>query len=753
MNVRQWIRCAFVVGALLAAQLGAPAPHSILPPSSQPTSILPDEAAFGQLPLQFEVNEGQADAAARFLAHGQGYSLLLTPHEVVLRLLSAMVRLQFVGAAPEPKLVGLDRLPGIVNYYLSLDRAQWHTGIPTYARVKYEGVYPGIDVVLYGNQQQLEHDFVVAPGRDPGAITLQAQTVDALTIDQAGDLVMGIGGDELRLLKPFIYQEVDGIRRPVDGGFALKGAGQFGFQVAAYDTSLPLIIDPVLSYSTYFGGDADDYGHAVAVDQAGNLYLTGATNSTNFPLNDAAQDTFGGGGVACPSDLPTRICYDAFVTKLNAAGNAILYSTYLGLPGDDEGRAIAIDPSGNAYVTGRLSVAGDPPLDDLYIYSYTLVAKLGPTGNLIYGGAFGNSGSGVIGLGIAADLAGRAYVTGEAGGGNIPTTSDAIQTQRGELIDAFVSVFDPEGYLLYSTYLGGSGAYCGVCQSSGRGIAVDGSGHIYVTGLAGPSFPVTMNAFQRDFRGFWQAFVVEIDRTRAGATGLVYSTLLGGTQTEVGQAIALDPAGKVYVTGAAKSDDFPTTAGAYDRTCGTDGLCNPTTVCIPGTPPVCETKPQEDAFVAKFDLARSGPASLLYSTYVGGSGRDEGRAVAVDASGRAYVTGFTVSPDFPMANPLQPTFGGNREAIVFALNPAASELVYSTYMGGGGDDEGYGIAVDASGNTYVTGYTGSGAFPIVSPLRPRSGGWEAFVAKISPLPAPPNLTHRLFLPFVTRATL
>jgi hypothetical protein len=749
MNVRQLSRCAFVLTIVLAAQLGRPALRSTHPPV-QPTSVLPDKATFGRLPLQFEVNEGQVDAAARFLAHGQGYALFLTPHEVVLRLPSARVRLQFVGAAPAPELVGLDRLPGTVNYYLGRDRAQWRTGISTYARVKYEGIYPGVDAVFYGNQRQLEHDFVVAPGHDPDAITLRAQGANALAVDRAGDLIVSVAGGALRLLKPFIYQEVDGVRRPVRGGYILKGEGLFGFQVSAYDASRPLIIDPVLSYSTYLGGDADDYGYAVTVDSVGNVYLTGSTNSTNWPVSNAAQGTFGGGGVSCPSDLPTRVCYDAFVTKLNAAGNTILYSTYLGLPGDDEGRAIAVDPAGNAYVTGRLSLAGDPPLEDLYIYPYALVAKLGPTGNLIYGGAFGGDSSGVIGLGIAADSAGRAYVTGEVDGGTIPTTSGAIQPARGEMIDAFVSVFSPDGYVLYSTYLGGSGDYCGVCESSGRGIAVDGSGYIYVTGLAGPSFPVTANAFQREFRGFWQAFVVQIDPTRAGTAGLVYSTLLGGSQTEVGQSIALDPAGKVYVTGAAKSDDLPTTAGAYDRSCGTDGLCNPTTVCVPGTPPVCETKAQEDVFVAKFDLARSGSASLLYSTYVGGSGRDEGSAIAVDASGKAYVTGFTVSPDFPTVNPLQPTHGGNREAIVFTLNPSASQLVHSTFMGGGGDDEGYGIALDASGNTYVTGYTGSGAFPIVNPLRPRSGGWEAFIAKIQPLPAPPNLTPRLFLPCVIR---
>lgn len=746
-----YLLSVFVLSVALVVPWRVPAPRSLPAPVPSAVGSVQSEPVLGRLPLQFELNQGQAEPAVKFVAHGPGYNVYFTAGEAVL-LLSApaaghpseVLRLGFAGAASEPKVVGLDRLPGLVNYYIGHDPEQWHTGVPTFARVQYQAVYPGIDAVFYGNQGQLEHDFVVAPGSDPDSITLSVQGADALEINGDGDLLLKTAGGELRLRKPFIYQEAGGNRQEIPGGYVLKGPDAFGFAVAAYDAARTLVIDPLLDYSSYFGGDGDDYGYGVAVDGTGNVYLTGSTNSTDFPVINAFQSSFGGGGTNCPSDLPTRVCYDAFVTKINPAGNTILYSTYLGLPGDDEGRAIAVDPSGNAYVTGRLSIAGEPPLDELYIYKYALVAKLGPTGNFIYGFAFGDA-SDIIGLGIAADATGRAYVTGEVTGA-IPTTDDALQPEKGEMIDAFVTVFDPDGDMLYSTYLGGSGEYCGVCMSSGRGIAVDGHGIIYVTGQAAPSFPVTANAYQTVFRGFWQAFVAKIDPTRAGAAGLLYSTLLGGTQTEVGHAIALDATGKVYVTGSAKSDDLPTTPGVYDRNCGTDGLCNPTTVCIPTDPPACETKPQEDVFVAKFDLTKSGAASLLFSTYVGGSGRDEGNAIALDGNGNIYLTGLTVSPDFPLVNPLQSSFGGNREAIVLQLSPNGSQLRYSTYLGGGGDDEGYGIAVSSNGSIYVTGYTGSGAFPVANPVRPRSGGWEAFITKFSV----PNLSHHVFMPIAIR---
>jgi hypothetical protein len=281
---------------------------------------------------------------------------------------------------------------------------------------------------------------------------------------------------------------------------------------------------------------------------------------------------------------------------------------------------------------------------------------------------------------------------------------------------------------------------------------------IYVTGQAAASFPTTPNAYQHSFDGFWKAFVTKIDRTRAGAAGLVYSTLLGGTTlSDFGYAIALDANNHVYVTGATQTDDFPTTPGALDRTCGTDGICNTTDnmVCdyvVPGLPPSCHVDAKSDVFVAKLDLSQSGPASLLYSTYIGGAGQESGYGIGVDGSGNVYVTGKTVSPDFPAVAPLQAAIGGNIDAFALRLDASGSMLGYSTFLGGGGDDVGEDIAVDPSGNAYVTGWTGSVAFPTENPLQLRAGGWEAFVTKIGSTggPGPVPLSYQIFVPLVRR---
>jgi hypothetical protein len=760
MNRRRLLASMLLVAVALVALLVTPIALRAPTADFQPVAQNQSEPAVSGLPLQFELNVGQADAAVKLLARGFGYLAMFASDQVALVLptaagsdRSSMLRMRFVGGTSEPQVTGVDPLPGVVNYYIGRDPAQWHSGIPTYARVRYQGLYPGIDLIFYGNRRQLEHDFLVSPGSDPAAIRVRAEGARSLEIDGEGDLILATADGQLRFHKPLIYQEVDGIKRVVDGGYLLKGEHEYGFWLATYDAGEMLVIDPVLDYSSYFGGSEDDYGYGVALDVAGNVYITGATNSSDFPLANPAQPGWSPSGLNCPSDAtPYRRCYDVFVTKLNPAGTAMIYSTYFGDPGDDEGRAIAVDRHGNAYVTGYMS-ANSESLPEYYIYKRILALKLSPAGAFVYGGYFGSGTS--EGKAIAVDDQGRAYLTGETKGG-LPTTANALQPEEGELIDGFVSVLDPNAAsFVYSSYLGGSGPYCEVCYSSGRGIAVDSAGMIYVTGQAAPSFPTTANAFQREFGGFWVAYVAKIDPTRAGVAGLLYSTYLGGDTNDFGSGIALDGAGNVYITGSSNSKDFPTTAGAFDRTCGTDGRCNATDhqVCYPiPTPPYerCTMDSKADAFVAKLNLSQSGAASLLYATFIGGSGRDEGRGIGMDSSGNAYVTGITASPDFPVARAIQSSHGGKLDGFALKLNAAGSALVYSTFLGGGADDEGSGIAVEPGGTAFVTGDTGSAAFPVANPLRPRSGGWEAFITRISDSGTDPIHPHRLFLPSVVR---
>jgi hypothetical protein len=345
---------AFVGAALLGTRpLFAPWPPAWLAPATPPEGMKEQVLeAYGQLPLTFEPNRGQTDSQVLFLARSQGATLFLTPTEAVLTLgplagatpgrepaRPTVVRLRLVGAHPVPEVVGQDPLPGQSHYFLGNDPKRWRTHIPHYARVKYAAVYPSVDLVFYGTPRALEYDFVLAPGADPGAITLDFAGVDRLALEPQGDLLLHTAGEVIRQRKPTIYQEVDGVRQTIAGGYVLKNHGQVGFQVAAYDASRPLVIDPVLSYSTYLGGLGSDFANDITVDSAGNTYVTGETASVNFPTASPVQAAPGGGT-------------DAFVTKLNPAGSALVYSTYLGGSLDDSASSMAVDSAGSAYVTG-----------------------------------------------------------------------------------------------------------------------------------------------------------------------------------------------------------------------------------------------------------------------------------------------------------------------------------------------------------------------------------------------------------------
>ncbi len=582
-------------------------------------------------------------------------------------------------------------------------------------------LYPGIDLIYYGNQRQLEYDFIVSPGANPSVIALDFQGAERVEVDVQGNLLLHTTVGVMRLGKPSIYQEVDGSRRGIPGGYVLKNPSQVAFQVAAYDANRPLVIDPVLFYSSYLGGSADDQGNAIAVDLAGNAYVTGTTSSANFPTTSGVFQATLLGGVNCPGFGADE---DVVVAKVNPTGSALVYSTYLGgSSGSESGLGIAVDTLGNAYVAGATCSTNFPTTSGAFQTTFggggtaAFVTKLNPTGSgLVYSTYLG--GSQGRATAIAVDATGSAYVTGITNSTSFPTTSGAFQTTYGGGgNDGFVTKLNLLGTaLVYSTYLGGNG------DEVSAGIAVDAGGNAYVTGdTLSSNFPTTLGAFQTVRKGISDVFVTKLNPT---GTGLVYSTLLGGSGGEDGLAIAVDAAGNAYITGDTNSTDFPT-ASAFQPAFGGGVL---------------------DAFVTKLNPTGTG---LVYSTYLGGGGFDRGLGIGVDTAGNVYVTGFTGSTDFPTFSASQPGFGGGTyDAFVTALNPSGTGLIYSTYLGGIGDDFGNGIAIDAlpSPNAYVVGSTNSTNFPTTTgTFQPAFAGGtsDAFVAKITNIAAPPVSTGKV----------
>ncbi len=661
-------------------------------------------AAYGQLPLSFEVNQGQTDSRVDFLSRGAGYSLFLTPTKAVLSLkqgdASHVVSMRLVGANTASHAVGIDKQPGVRNYLIGNDPSRWHTDVPNYGKVAYQSVYHGVDLVYHGNQKQLEYDFVVAPGANSRAIRLAFDGIRSASLDRAGNLVLHTSGGDVVEHAPVINQEINGQHQAVAGRYVLKGYHQVGFQVGRYDHSKPLVIDPVLSYSTYLGGSANDYGYGIAVDDSGNAYVTGLTPSSNFPTKNPLQNKNRGGS-------------DVFITKMSGDGTVLVYSTYLGGSGDDTGYGIAVDGSGNVYVTGSTESTNFPTKNAYQATngggSDVFITGLNAAGSaLVYSTYLGGSTTD-WGFGIAVDGSGNAYVTGLTASNNFPTANNPLQATNGGANDGFVARLNPSlsgaHSLIYSTYLGGAG------NDEMFGIAVDGSGNAYVTGQTdSTNFPTTVGAFQTTPH---EAFVTKIN---PAGSALIYSTYLGGSRSDRGNGgIAVDSAGEAYVTGYTNSIDFPTTPGAFQTVYG-GGF--------------------SDAFVTKLKADGSG---LVYSTYLGGGDQENQvglyarrGGIALDAAGNAYVTGFTFSTNFPTNNAFQATNGGGEDAFITKLNAAGSALVYSTYLGGSTVDLSYAITVDSFGNAYVTGSTGSTNFPVLNAFQPKRSGnsIDAFVTKI-----------------------
>ena len=725
-------------------------------PASVQTTQAPNAFAltreFGKLPLSFEVNQGQSDPQVRFLSHGSGYSLFLTDREAVLALrkpannehalnshsipakratLSSestktdVVRMQLIGASPDLHVSGIEQLPGKTNYFVGNNPAQWHSNVATFSKVKYAGVYPDVDLIYYGNQQQLEFDFVVAPLADTGQIRLRFEGAEKLTLEANGDLDVIARNGRITFHKPVFYQINDGARLPVSGQFALLTKNTIGFTLGRYDSALPLVIDPVLAYSTYLGGTQNNYygdqAAAIAVDSSGNAYIAGLASSNNFPTTPTSYQ---------PQKKSTT--YGAFITELDSTGSKLIYSTFIGgtTGSGDQANAIALDKDGNVYITGSTQspdfpvTPGAPQSQNntvLNDHQTGFVTKLNAGGaSLGFSTYLGGSTQGDTGYGIAVDSEGSAYVTGIAVSTDFPVTSGTYQsTSSPRGTPLFVTKYNPkESHVVYSALLFGNNT------SQGNAIAVDGSGNAYVTGYSVASnYPTTTGAFETGNPIYPTAPYSEgkcgiVTKLSPDASALLYSTYVCGLGTgSQGNGLAIDSEGSAYITGftdvdSAPGDAFPTTPGAY------------------------KTKPDGDnenlVFLTKMKPDGSG---LAYSTYIGPG---NGNAIALDSSGNAAIAGVTNASSFPQtADAIQPGVTlANNNAFVSKLSSDGSRLVYSTLMGTNDIDQANGIAVDSTGDAYVAGYTTSSGFPTTTgallPSDPQPGnGYVGFVSKLS----------------------
>lgn len=671
-------------------------------PDSRSSRIEQFEQGTKQLPAQtaFEANQGQTDPQVKFISRTADYDLFLTPTEAVMKMKNEdrissqstadVLRMKLIAANSEPKITGLDRMSVVSNYFTGKDPAKWRGGVPAYARVRYEEVYPGVDMLYHSDRSELEYDFIVAPGADPESIGLAIEGADRIEVNASGDLVLVMSGGELRQPKPLAYQEINGTRLAVPCRYVIENQ-TVRFDVSEYDRSMSLVIDPVIQYSTYLGGRGGDQGNAITVDSAGNAYIIGFTDALDFPTANAVQPEFGGGS------------QDMFVSKLDASGTQLLYSTYIGGDDQDCGSAIAVDAAGNAFVTGFTDSTNFPVMNPFQATKNdqmdAFIAKLNPTGSLIYSTYLGGS-IRDFGSSIAVDSVGNIYVAGVANSPNFPLAG-AVQSTPGGAADVYVAKLTPAGNsLIYSTYLGGAD------NDGATSIAVDSSGNVYVTGVTMSSNFRTVNPLQPAHRGgLFDAFVAKLNPT---GTQIIYSTYLGGSGEDRSFRVAVDSSGNAYVTGDTDSANFPMANALQPNRGG--GV---------------------DAFIAKLNPTGS---VLVYSTYFGGSSIEGGTALAIDSAGSAYITGFTGSINFPTVAASQQTLGGGPfDGFVAKLNATGSALDYSTYLGGDGIDSGFGIAADTSGNAYVMGITDSSNFPTASPLQANYGGGESdvFVVKIS----------------------
>ncbi len=734
-------------------------------------------ADYTAMPMAFEPNSGQASPGVHYVARGAHYSVRLEGTGPVLELTgkkneNRTLAISFSGGRTGIKPEATTRLAGTVNYFVGRDRTKWKSNVPTFAQVRYSAVYPGIDVLYYGQQRRLEYDFNVAPHADPSRIRMRFAGAGQPKIDAAGDLVFGDERDGLRQHRPIAWQEKNHVRVPVSAKYKLLASGEAAFDLGPYDRSAPLVIDPTLGYGSYLGGSGTDGVASLRTDSTGALYVTGFTSSASFRTTSGVVQT-SYKGRASSSDLLGF--GDAFVAKFSPLGT-LVYATYLGGSGDDLATALAVDSTGNAYIAG-LTRSTDFPVttgafqtrfggqssDFFFSRGDAFVLKLSPDGSRILYGTYLGGTLNDAAWGLAVDSTGSAVVVGDTISTDFPTSANAIsRTYRGGANsavsptgDGWVARLNPAGSaLVYGSYLGGRS------HDVARSVAIDSGGNLYVCGLTySGDFPVTTGAVQTRFRGVEtssyssaadDAWVMKIN-SQGAAT---YATYLGGSFRDGASSIAVDSAGSAYITGRTMSRDFPVTTGAAQAAYGGSGGVGNASDWAQG-----------DAFVAKLNPAGS---ALVYATYLGGSADEAGAEIAIDSLGNAYIAGLTLSPNFPLStDALQKTnagFGGQGFTLEGAVPPvgiqntgdafvakldAAGAFVYSSFFGGSQDDAAASIAIDAGRYVYIGGVTVSTNLPVAAAAQATYGGTgtlsprgDGFIAKfdfgavvIPPVPA------------------
>jgi hypothetical protein len=604
-----------------------------------------------------------------------------------------MVTMKLDGANSTAFVSGVQEQTARANYFIGDDPSKWIRGVETYSGVLYSSVYRGVDLIFHNNERQLEYDFLVTPGADPDAIRLRFDGVERVTLANGGALILKTPAGELRHERPIAYQEKAGSRVPVTADFKELGDGTIGFQVGGYDEALPLVIDPVLVYSTYVGGGASDFGRGIAVDAAGNAYVVGDSFSSDFLFRASTTNS------------------DVFIGILASNGLLLTYGFFGGLK-NDTATGLTVDGAGNVYLCGSTESTDFPIVNSvgsaLLGASDAFVVKMTPNlQQFFYSSLIGGSGQ-ESGVSVATDAAGSAYISGRTTSPDLPLVGAIQVSYGGGASDAFVSKLAPDGKtLIYSTYLGGAGTEDFLNRS---GISVDAAGNAYVTGdTQSANFPLK-NAVQPAKNGNTSTSDAFVSVINPSGSDFVYSTYLGGLNDDFGLAIATDSSKNAYIAGKTKSTGFPGSTATRTSTTASD------------------------AFVAKLNPTGS---AISYLTFVGGpSGDDAANAITVDSSGNAVIAG-SAGPGVPMVSSIQSFFKGGTDDALIAKLSTSGAVSFSTYLGGSGDEEAFGVALGTDGAIYVTGFTDSLDFLIVEPLRAHNAGVkDIFIAKIDPNTTP-----------------